>query len=196
MSGAAQPTRTGTTICYELGHMEFQHMPDHEGGPWWRLVQQHHSETHVIASGPVVEDMPAQLARIIDAISPPPIIDAILPWPNHESLWSNTRADRRTSESKQARDKFKDGCWKSLLAEGARKVAKEDAKRLYRVRITFHAPNNRRDEANMPGAMKYAIDTLADTMGVNDRQFTMEYRRGANVVGGGARFEVFRHDGS
>lgn len=184
MASRAQPVRTGPAVAYEFGHLEFHHMPEHEGGPWWRLVHHGPEKSVDLCGGPAGPEMADQLRRISEALAPPPTFTCVLRWPP-DALWSNTRTDRRSKTG--VRQKYKFDCAALAKNDGVRKIKAQKV----RVRLTFNAPNNRRDEANMPGAMKYAIDALAVVLGVDDKAFTLEYRRGPNRPGGAVGVEIW-----
>lgn len=60
-----------------------------------------------------------------------------------------------------------------------------------RVTLVFSPPDGRhRDADNLIASAKPTLDGLADSLGVNDRQFEISYRIAPKVKGGNVRIEI------
>lgn len=101
-----------------------------------------------------------------------------LPWPD-KALSPNSRKDRR--HTGDIRRKYKEDAQKATWAAGFRKVNWPRAHAL----ITFHPPDlRRRDLDNMLGSIKYGLDGIAATIGVDDADWEISLRRGEKVKNG------------
>lgn len=60
------------------------------------------------------------------------------------------------------------------IAQGLRGMAAEKI----RAKVTLHMPNRRRDYTNCVHCTKVLIDALADVVGVNDRNWKVDFHEG------------------
>lgn len=89
-----------------------------------------------------------------------------LPWPN--SILGHNNKGRTHWRSKQpAKLKYKEDCHIIALAN---KLPPVDGN--ISLTITFHPPSNHaHDLDNLLSKIKYGLDSLAETWGINDRRF-------------------------
>lgn len=93
-----------------------------------------------------------------------------LSWPD-PALWPNGRAHRM--ELHRRRQAQRSEGYYAAHEAGLRGV------RARGLRLTFHAADRRkRDLDNMLAAMKAALDGIADAMGQDDSEWTVEVQRG------------------
>jgi crossover junction endodeoxyribonuclease RusA len=95
-----------------------------------------------------------------------------LPWPE-ACLAQNSRGHWAVSapRKKKARAVAKRVCSTALLN------GKLHRDTMLSVILTFHPPElkRRRDLQNLIGAMKYAVDGIADAVGIDDSQFELSF---------------------
>lgn len=91
--------------------------------------------------------------------------------------WAKT-AERKKIARVRARRATEEALRKSRV-----KISK-DAK--VRVELVFHPPllKRRRDLQNLIGASKYAVDGIADAIGIDDSEFKLSFDWGEPVEGG------------
>jgi crossover junction endodeoxyribonuclease RusA len=106
-----------------------------------------------------------------------------LPWP--PSLLSpNARGSWRKKEG--ARKKYKSDC--GHLAKAA---IPSFCNNEIHLKIVFYPPDNRRrDLDNMLASIKYGLDAIAQSWGVDDNRFAMTIRRGCVIKHGLVTVEV------
>lgn len=90
-----------------------------------------------------------------------------LPWPSG-ALRSNARAHwaQKHRETAKARELAR------MLAMEAPRITCEPRATLF---IEYYPPSRRGDIHNVPASLKAYIDGIADAMGCDDRQFTVDY---------------------
>lgn len=85
-----------------------------------------------------------------------------------------------------AKKAYRQDCAWQAKSQGAKQIAAEALK----LRITFVPPDRRhRDLDNMLASIKSGLDGIADVLGVNDHNWTLEISR-ADHIGGMVRVEV------
>lgn len=112
------------------------------------------------------------------------MISITLPWPQ-ASLSPNAR--QHYMALARARKKYRNDCWVSAHAQGARKVAAD----ALTVSVRFAPPTRRRyDLDNLLSRMKSGLDGLADVLGVDDSRWRLRIEMAEPVKGGAVRVEV------
>lgn len=107
----------------------------------------------------------------------------ILAWP---PMALNPNARVHFMKLAAAKKSYREDCAWQAHNQGARRIEAEKLK----LRITFVPPDRRhRDLDNMLASIKSGLDGIADVLGVNDRNWTLEISR-ADHIGGMVRVEV------
>jgi len=128
-------------------------------------------------------------AAKVDA-NQPAIVEALgtivltMPWPP-SALSPNKRL--HWAQLAKAKAAYRHACAMTARSQGAGKI---DAEALT-VRLRFVPPDRRpRDVDNCIAAMKSGLDGLADVLGVNDRNWTLQIDPMAQEIGGFVRVWV------
>lgn len=109
-----------------------------------------------------------------------------LSWPPKE-LHSNSRAHYMAKA--RATRKYRAECAYVAMSEGWH--LHKPVEGPFPLTLTFCPPDKRRrDQHNMPTAMKAGLDGLADALGVDDYNFRVTYAWGEPVKGGAVLVEV------
>lgn len=70
--------------------------------------------------------------------------------------------------------KYREACADEAMVQGLRGVTAETV----HVRVTIHRPNRRRDYQNCISCFKAGIDGIADVIGIDDRNWRIEFVEG------------------
>lgn len=108
------------------------------------------------------------------------------PWPPSE-LNPNRLSRLHWTQKSKAKNAHRAVCTACLLEAGVGHMDQNSA----HVTLTFHPPDRRRrDLDNMLASCKTLLDTVADHIGIDDSQWSLEIHRGEVRKGGAVIVEV------
>lgn len=94
-----------------------------------------------------------------------------MPWPPSK-IWPNQKNGRHFRAVQDIKEKYKNDCYVALCASGLKRSGVYRCTDNIQLDIRFAPPTgHNRDLDNAYAAIKWGLDTLADYIEVNDRQF-------------------------